>query len=163
MPRLRLAPPRAHARFRVAVAELGVVRRCYPSPVNDSQTNLPSSASTPRRGTSSLDGLLEALEELAEQHSELLDTAVRERLWEVIDGRIIKADASYTIPLDLGMFSDAANRKLLAILTHHLNNLFTAFDVCGLRTSQQRLHSFQNPHIKTPLHGYTYDDFFGSP
>ena len=27
MPRLRLAPFRAHARFRVAVAELGVVRR----------------------------------------------------------------------------------------------------------------------------------------
>ena len=29
MPRLRLAPFRAHARFRVAVAELGVVRRRY--------------------------------------------------------------------------------------------------------------------------------------
>ena len=36
MPRLRLAPFRAHARFRVAVAELGVVRRLRTSPVKPS-------------------------------------------------------------------------------------------------------------------------------
>ena len=36
MPRLRLAPLCSHARFRVAVAELGVVRRLHPSPVNES-------------------------------------------------------------------------------------------------------------------------------
>ena len=35
MPRLRLAPFRAHARFQVAVSELGVVRRLHPSPVNE--------------------------------------------------------------------------------------------------------------------------------
>lgn len=38
MPRLRLAPVRAHARFRVAVAELAVVRRCYALPFPETIT-----------------------------------------------------------------------------------------------------------------------------
>ena len=39
MPRLRLAPLRAHARFRVAVAELGAVRRSLASRVDRSRLN----------------------------------------------------------------------------------------------------------------------------
>ena len=35
MPRLRLAPPRTHARFRAAVTELGFIRRIIPSTVNE--------------------------------------------------------------------------------------------------------------------------------
>ena len=41
MPRLRLAPLRAHARSRVAVAELGVVRRFHLSSVNVNLSPIP--------------------------------------------------------------------------------------------------------------------------
>jgi hypothetical protein len=118
---------------------------------------------TPRRGSSSLAGLLEALEDIAEAHPETLDTDVRERIWDVVRHRIILADSGFIIPTDLGLSSEAANRKLSAALQHHLNNLATAFEVCGLKTERERLHSFQNPHVKTPVHGYSYEDFFGSP
>src|SRR5258706_460515 len=40
-PRLRLAPPCSQPRPRPGVAELGVVRRRYPSPMNESQTSSP--------------------------------------------------------------------------------------------------------------------------
>jgi hypothetical protein len=117
----------------------------------------------PRRGSSSLAGLLQTLEEIAEEHPELLDTDVRERMWEVVYRRVILGESQFPIPTNLGLFSDAANHKVAQALTHHLNNLSTAFEVCGLKTEQARMHSFQNPSVKTPIHGYTFDVFFGSP
>lgn len=121
------------------------------------------SSDTPRRGSSSLAGLLEVLEDIAEEFPEVLDTDVRERIWDVVHRRVILAESGFIVPTGLGMFSEAANRKLSAALQHHLNNLATAFEVCGLKTARERLNSFQNPHVKTPVHGYTYEDFFGSP
>lgn len=115
-----------------------------------------------RRGSSSLAGLLEALEKISEQHPELFDTDVRERAWDVVYHRVILAEKSFQIPKKLGLFSEAANQKLVDVLQHHLNNLSTAFEVCGLKTKEDRIHSFQNPYVKTAK-GLTHEDFFGSP
>jgi hypothetical protein len=107
--------------------------------------------------------VLESLEEIGDAHPELYDTDVRERLWQILEHRVVRAETDYPIPSDLGMFSDDANRKLHAVLERGLSNLLLAFEVCGLRTAEQRLHSLQNPGIKTPRHQYTYEEFFGSP
>jgi hypothetical protein len=50
--------------------------------------------SSTRPGSSSLSGLLNALDEIAEEHAELLDTDVRERVWEVVERRYVKLAAA---------------------------------------------------------------------
>ena len=129
-----------------------------PRPVQGEPTGAPR-----RRGSSALSGVLESLEEIGDAHSELYDTDVRERLWQIVEHRVVRAETDYPIPADLGMFSDDANRKLHAVLERGLSNLLLAFEVCGLRTPEQRLHSLQNPGVKTPRHQYTYEEFLGSP
>jgi len=110
-----------------------------------------------------MSGLLDALDEIAEVHAELLDTAVRERLWEVVEHRYVKLDATYQIPEQLGMFSEAANRRLRAALEHHLTNLVTIAEIFKLDTEAKRLRTLQNPAVKSEPHGHTYDYFLGSP
>lgn len=76
-------------------------------------------------GSSALSALLDALEEIAEDHAELFDTDVREHMWECVERRFIRLQADYQIPAEFGMFSDEANARLRAALEHHLGN-FTA-------------------------------------
>jgi hypothetical protein len=114
-------------------------------------------------GTSSLAGLLDALEQVAEAHAEVFDTDVRERIWEVVECRYVRLDHSYEIPADLGMFSEQGNRTLRAALEHHLRNLVTVAEVFKLDTDAKRLRSFQNASVKSQHQGFRYDDFFGAP
>jgi hypothetical protein len=128
----------------------------------DSPDRVPASPSVPP-GTSSLSGLLNALDEIAEAHPELLDTDVRERIWEVVEHRYVKLDPTYEIPTDLGMFSEQANGRLRSALEHHLKNLVTIADIFRLDTPAKRLRTLQNPSVKSEPNGHAYDYFLGSP
>jgi hypothetical protein len=110
-----------------------------------------------------LSGLLDALDEIAEAHPELLDTDVRERMSSVIERRYVKLDLSFKVPGDLGMFSATANEKLRAALEQHLTNLTTIADIFKLDTETKRLRTLRNPAVKSEPHGHTYDYFLGSP
>jgi hypothetical protein len=110
-----------------------------------------------------LSGLLDALDEVAQEHEELLDTDVRERLWQVIERRYVKLDATYEIPEDLGMFSKGGNRKLRAALQQHLGNLVAIAEAFRLDTEAKRLRTLLNPGVKSEPGGHTYDYFLGSP
>jgi hypothetical protein len=114
-------------------------------------------------GTSSLAGLLDALEEVAESHPELLDTDVREQLWDVIERKYVHLDRQYTIPEDLGMFSPEANSMLRRVLDHHLNNLVTIADLFRLDTEAERLRTILNPTVRSTPGGHSYDYFLGQP
>ena len=114
-------------------------------------------------GTSSLSGLLDALDEIAQAHPELLDTDVRERVWSVVEQRYVELDPTYEIPQELGMFSEGANRRLRAALEHHLKNLVTIAQIFKLDTRAKRLRTLQNPAVKSEPNGHTYDYFLGSP
>lgn len=129
--------------------------------VSFSLTDPPSPTTPP--GSSSLSGLLDALDKVAEEHEELLDTDVRERLWEVIERRYVKLDPTYEIPEDLGMFSEAGNRKLRAALEQHLRNLVAIAECFRLDTETKRLRTLLNPAVKSEPHGYTYEHLFGAP
>src|SRR3954468_11431534 len=95
---------------------LSLFRKRRPEP----PTSLSSDGLERRRGSSALSYLLESLEEIGEGHPELYDTDVRERLWDLVDHRIMQGDSNYPVPSDFGMFSEAANRKLHEALSRDL-------------------------------------------
>jgi len=131
-------------------------------PSMDHDPVVPKPSSVPP-GTSSLSGLLDALEEVAEAHSELFDTEVRERMWEVVEGRYVRLDDHYEIPEDLGMFTKDGNLRLRAVLEQHLKNLATVAEVFELDTEAKRLRTLQNPAVRSERRGLAYDAFFGAP
>ena len=114
-------------------------------------------------GSSSLSGLLDALEEVAEQHREIFDTDVRERMWEAIQHRYVRLERAYDIPLDLGMFSEDGNRHLRQALDQHLHNLVATAGIFTLDTEAKRLQTISSPAVRSRHRGYTFEDFFGSP
>jgi len=57
---------------------------------------------------SSMAAFLEALEGIADIHSEIFDTDVRERMWQVVDRTLITQTSSLDVPDELGMFSPEA-------------------------------------------------------
>jgi hypothetical protein len=71
--------------------------------------------------------LLNDLEFLADQHSELLDTDVRERLWSVVDAQLLRQDAEVQVPDDLGMFTPEGNTQLQRLMQQHLVRLRAVF------------------------------------
>ena len=121
------------------------------------------SAPTVPPGTSALAGLLDALEEVAEQHAEVFDTDVREQIWEVVEQRYVRRTRGYVIPATLGMFTDEGNARLRAALEHHLKNLVAIADAFRLDTEVQRLRTIRNPAVASGRKRYSFEDFFGAP
>jgi hypothetical protein len=111
---------------------------------------------------SSMAHLLENLEQLADDHGEVYDTDVRERMWAVVNQILIKQSAPVDVPDDLGMFTPEANQRLKQILQFNLQRLREVFEIFGLDTEQKRLASFFNQRLQTER-GHHVDDFFGAP
>ncbi len=107
-------------------------------------------------------GFLEDLERLGEEHGELYDTDVRERLWTVVESALIEQRRGYEIPAELGMFTPEANARLAAVLRENVARLRSVFATFQLETPRQRRASFTNPALHTES-GRTVDEFFGSP
>ena len=97
-------------------------------------------------GTSSLSGLLDALDEIGLAHPELFDTDVREQIWAVVEARYVRLNREVVAPQDLGMFSPEANEKLRRALDLHLTNLVMIADVFRLDTKEQRLRTLVSAH-----------------
>ena len=111
---------------------------------------------------SSMAALLYELEEFGEKHSELYDTDVRERMWAVVEGILIKQCTTADVPDELGMFSSDANEQLKQILIRNLEQLRDVFEAFELDTERKRLASFQNERLHTEK-GHYVEDFFGAP
>ncbi|MBN2385088.1 hypothetical protein JXQ70_19615 [bacterium] len=111
---------------------------------------------------SALAGFLEELEHIGEAHEEIYDTQVRELLWEIVDGYLLKQTHDLNIPTELGMFSPDANETLKAVLERELPILKKVFDAFDLDTEAKRNTSFFNPQLQTESGRYV-DDFFGHP
>jgi len=105
--------------------------------------------------------LLEDLESLGQEHGELYDTDVRERLWAVAETGLIRQSPGYRVPTELGMFTPEANARLVQIMESHLKRLRSTFETFGLDTEEKRALSFHNPRLHTES-GKSVDEFFGS-
>jgi hypothetical protein len=126
-----------------------------------SATPKPAEGGRPH-ASSSMAAFLEALEGIAEIHSEIFDTDVRERMWQVVYQTLITQTTPIDVPDDLGMFSAEANAQLKLVLTEGLRKLVDVFDALGLDTEIKRRRSFLNPKLRTER-GHSVEDFFGSP
>jgi len=123
----------------------------------------PASSPLPRPvGWSSMAALLEDLEAIGEQHAEVYDTDVRERMWAIVDRVLLKRTGDRVIPDDLGMLTDEGNRRLKAALEENLERLDAIFAIFKLDTEHDRRRSFLNPKL-TSESGRHVDDFFGHP
>ena len=114
-------------------------------------------------GWSSMGVLLDDLAEVAADHPELLDTDVRERMWDVVEQQLIRQAGDVQVPHDLGMFSTEANARLQVVLQENLIRLREVFNVFDLDNEAKRLASFHNPKVTSSGGRYHVDDFFGSP
>jgi len=111
---------------------------------------------------SSMASLLEDLESLAEEHEELFDTDVRERMWAIVDAVLIRQTSEVAVPDEIGMFTPEANEKVQSALLFNLQRLRETFAIFELDTERKRLDSFFNPRLRTER-GRRVDDFFGHP
>ena len=103
---------------------------------------------------------IDALEQFATRNEEVRDTAVRELLSEVAHERFIRHRRSYEIPNDLGLFSDAANAELAALLREHFGYLDAIVDGFRLDTKAKRAAAFFNPKLHSSSGATLVDDFF---
>ena len=126
-----------------------------------SHASVPDLSAQP--GSSELRTFLDDLEKVGETHSELFDTDVREQLWVAIERKYINLDQAYELPRTFGMFSEAGNAELRAVLVQNLANMVGAAKAHKLDSEAKRLESLQNSNVRSTRHGYTYDEFIGAP
>jgi hypothetical protein len=55
---------------------------------------------------------MERLEAIGEQHEELYDTDVRERMFEAVKRAFLKPEPDYQLPKDFGMFEASSNSPI---------------------------------------------------
>ena len=113
-------------------------------------------------GWTSLAGLLEDLEKIANEHEEIFDTDVREQLWTFLEARFIQLSKETTLPTEFGMFSPEGNDKVREAFARNTENLDTIIEIFSLDTYEKRMITFTNPKLSTSA-GSRLDDFFGAP
>lgn len=113
-------------------------------------------------GWSALAGLLEDLEAVAEEHEEVFDTGVRERLWEYLDSRFIEHRTGIPLPAEFGMFTPLGNQAVCEAFSRNTKNLDAIIQIFELNTVEKRRRTFTNPKLQSER-GSRLDDFFGAP
>ena len=104
--------------------------------------------------------LLIDLERIGNDHEDLFDSEVRERIGEAVMQGFVRAIPDYSVRTDLGMFkpeADAAVRQLLIRYIAAANALAADKQIMRFH---DRLAAFQDSDVRTP-NGNDYDEFFG--
>lgn len=104
--------------------------------------------------------LLDALDQVCEQHEELGDTDVRERMAEAIEKAFALKEPGYRLPRRFGMFSRQGDAKVRAALVAFLMHPEVALATRTLETPEARLAAFQDGTV-TSSRGSTFDTYFG--
>ena len=108
-----------------------------------------------------LRALLNFLDRIYSKNPELGDTAVRERMFEVINSRFIRLGASGPMPAQFGLFSSKANQEVGKALEKFLVHPDVVAAAKKLKTPKSRLAAFQDAST-TSRDGNTYDEYFGN-
>jgi hypothetical protein len=106
--------------------------------------------------------LLNALAAIGNEHEELFDSEVRERMGNAVFHGFVKPVSDFVVPEDLGMFSAEANARVKRALETYIAAARQEAESLGLVTFHQRLAAFQNPLVRTAsTPWYDYDEFCG--
>ena len=102
---------------------------------------------------------MDRLESIGEDHEELYDTDVRERMGEVIDNLLISPTGSTEIPADMGMFSAEGNRRVVDALRHYLDRAVPRAEELGLDAAARSAAVWDGDAISAA--GSSVDEFLG--
>jgi hypothetical protein len=105
-----------------------------------------------------LKALLNALDTIAEDHEEVTDTDVRERMRDVVEHALLEPVPGYAVPDEFGMFEPDGNARVKAALVRFV--AAAKVEAAGLTTRRDRLNAFQDIDVVS-RDGNTYDEYFG--
>jgi len=107
----------------------------------------------------SLKQLLNTLDKIFEQHEELGDSDVRDRMASVIHKGFVHRLAP-ALPESFGMFTPAGEKRVQAALKKFLNHPEVLAASKSLKTPEDRLMAFQDDEVKS-AEGNNYSEYFG--
>jgi hypothetical protein len=103
--------------------------------------------------------LLDAMEAIGNDHEEIFDTDVRERVGDVIERSLVTQIDTVSVPADLGMFSDDGNEQLRSVLERYLTDATQIAGALGLDESARRSAVWDEEAASTS--GLSVDEFLG--
>ena len=107
--------------------------------------------------------LLLRLEAISNEHKELFDSEVRERMGLAVFHGFVKPMHDFQLADDFGMFSSNANAQVRSALAEYLEKGNALAANLRLSTFHQRLAAFQNDAVRTPGQVWNdFDEFFGT-
>lgn len=105
--------------------------------------------------------LLDALDEVAEEHEEIYDTECRERMGDPVFHLFLKPGSAVDrFPSDFGLFDEEANQRAHAALMRYVRDATALASRLGISTFHARLAAFQNGDVRSGAGNY-FDDYFG--
>ena len=104
--------------------------------------------------------LLDDLDKVFEEHQEVGDTDVKQRMYDAVHDGFIVPLPGYTLPEEFGMFSEEGEQLVRAALQSFLAHPEVSEAATLLKTPKARLAAFQDNSIKSSG-GMYYDEFFG--
>ena len=104
--------------------------------------------------------LLDALDEVSEEHEEVGDTDVREQMSDAVHKGFIVPQPGHQLPAKFGMFSDEGDKLVCVALQKFLSHPDVVAASKSLKTPAARLAAFQETDVESSK-GNTYDVYFG--
>lgn len=107
-----------------------------------------------------LKNLLDQLEGIGEDHEELFDSEVRQYMSNAIVQAFVRSQQDYSVPDNLGMFSDEANNAVKSAIVQYIADASRKADEIGLQRFHDRLLAVQDGSVRS-YGGNDYDEFLG--
>src|SRR6185436_6034063 len=107
--------------------------------------------------------LLLQLEAIGNDHEELFDSEVRERIGDAIMRGFVRPESGYLVPGNLGLSTESGNARVASALCKYIDAANRRSAQLGLGTFHQRLAAFQDKTVRTPTDRWNdFDEFFGT-
>ena len=104
--------------------------------------------------------LLQKLKKVAETNEEIFDSECRETAGVAIMEGFVRNLPDYSLPHDLGLATDEANRAVYAAIDEYIRNANAKATSEGMHRFHDRLAAFQDRAV-TFKPGNDYEEFFG--
>lgn len=104
--------------------------------------------------------LLHRLEAIADTHTEIGDTVVREALSETVFLGFVRPEPGFLLPETFGLATPDGDRRIREVLEWFLPAANAVAERVGLVTFHQRLAAFQDGNVRTVRTNDT-EEFFG--